>query len=764
MDRTGEGVSVRVETRGGVSVRGEAGVKQVKGYQSGVEQGKEYRSGVELKSQSSQPPIEAIRRIPKVIIIGVKKCGTRALLEYLKLHPLIKAPGPEPHFFDRNNHRGLDWYRSMMPATNDHEITIEKTPRYFVSQDVPEKIYNMSPNVKLVVVIRDPVIRAMSDFTQAVSKHEVKSNLTFRKRVLRRDGDINMHSSVVKTGIYVRYLTNWFQYFGRSNIHIVSGFGDALRCMSCHSTPTIQQCRGTTSCNEHEICSIEQFISATGAIYYRLGCQSKGTCQNLSMGRRGATNKTGEEDVGDIAICGECCSSLFCNMEGCGQPALPTSERGPYCFTCDKASFPDGCDNVTICEKGDSCMLYIDASDLGQSGNVSYTGLCETDHVCSALEHAHLNSKCPATCCKGDFCNTKCGDISTTATTVLPSIDHTTHNFASLATQKPYCPPDHTFDSLSLLCIKLEEATKVSFSEAQAFCRQTGDELVTLDTYAKFNFVQYAIIHHSKEEQKQRNYWIGAYANLTLSGKVFGWESMRTWDFTAWGTNEPDGDPSQLCVVLNVLENYEWFDTRCDSPFHFICEHDILVNGGFTAGMAHPTTSFKPLTTRSTPSTVSALTHSSLTSSSTTVLTTTSQLICDTTIGFTLLSNGSTSLCLKVYNHSATWDVARSICHAENADLVVLDTSEKGFLFRQWISGYDNLFWLGAMDHSSSGNNRHHFQWINRHPIDSQSEFWSSSQPNSDTGQYQCLIIYRSNNWHDRPCREHHLFICQRNL
>ncbi|WAQ96247.1 hypothetical protein MAR_028937 [Mya arenaria] len=420
-------------------------------------------------------------------------------------------------------------------------------------------------------------------------------------------------------------------------------FGDALRCMSCHSTPTIQQCRGTTSCNEHEICSIEQFISATGAIYYRLGCQSKGTCQNLSMGRRGATNKTGEEDVGDIAICGECCSSLFCNMEGCGQPALPTSERGPYCFTCDKASFPDGCDNVTICEKGD---------------------------VCSALEHAHLNSKCPATCCKGDFCNTKCD-----------------------------CPPDHTFDSLSLLCIKLEEATKVSFSEAQAFCRQTGDELVTLDTYAKFNFVQYAIIHHSKEEQKQRNYWIGAYANLTLSGKVFGWESMRTWDFTAWGTNEPDGDPSQLCVVLNVLENYEWFDTRCDSPFHFICEHDILVNGGFTAGMAHPTTSFKPLTTRSTPSTVSALTHSSLTSSSTTVLTTTSQLICDTTIGFTLLSNGSTSLCLKVYNHSATWDVARSICHAENADLVVLDTSEKGFLFRQWISdftppgcGYNVLF------------------------------------------------------------------------
>lgn len=50
-------------------------------------------------------------RLPSAIIIGVKKCGTRALLEYLKLHPEVRAPGPEPHFFDRFYHRGLDWYR-----------------------------------------------------------------------------------------------------------------------------------------------------------------------------------------------------------------------------------------------------------------------------------------------------------------------------------------------------------------------------------------------------------------------------------------------------------------------------------------------------------------------------------------------------------------------------------------------------------------------------------------------------------------------------
>lgn len=49
-------------------------------------------------------------RLPDAIIIGVKKGGTRALLEFLKVNPDIRAPGPEIHFFDRKYDRGLEWY------------------------------------------------------------------------------------------------------------------------------------------------------------------------------------------------------------------------------------------------------------------------------------------------------------------------------------------------------------------------------------------------------------------------------------------------------------------------------------------------------------------------------------------------------------------------------------------------------------------------------------------------------------------------------
>ena len=51
------------------------------------------------------------KRFPDTIIIGVKKCGTRALLEFLKLNPRVKAPGPEVHFFDKHYDLGYEWYR-----------------------------------------------------------------------------------------------------------------------------------------------------------------------------------------------------------------------------------------------------------------------------------------------------------------------------------------------------------------------------------------------------------------------------------------------------------------------------------------------------------------------------------------------------------------------------------------------------------------------------------------------------------------------------
>lgn len=54
-----------------------------------------------------------------------------------------------------------------MPATIEGQLTLEKTPSYFVTRSVPSRMHNMSAaDLRLIVVVRDPVTRAVSDYTQ----------------------------------------------------------------------------------------------------------------------------------------------------------------------------------------------------------------------------------------------------------------------------------------------------------------------------------------------------------------------------------------------------------------------------------------------------------------------------------------------------------------------------------------------------------------------------------------------------------------------
>ncbi|KAG5854113.1 hypothetical protein ANANG_G00034100 [Anguilla anguilla] len=153
------------------------------------------------------------KKLPQAIIIGVKKGGTRALLEFLRVHPDIRAVGAEPHFFDRNYDNGLDWYRDLMPKTLEGQITMEKTPSYFVTKEAPARIYAMSRDTKLIVVVRDPVTRAVSDYTQTLSKKPdipTFESLTFKNRTT---GLIDTSWSAVQIGIYAKHLDNWLQFF-----------------------------------------------------------------------------------------------------------------------------------------------------------------------------------------------------------------------------------------------------------------------------------------------------------------------------------------------------------------------------------------------------------------------------------------------------------------------------------------------------------------------------------------------------------------------
>ncbi|XP_034944703.1 heparan sulfate glucosamine 3-O-sulfotransferase 6 [Chelonus insularis] len=162
------------------------------------------------------------RQLPSALIIGVKKGGTRALLEFMRLHPDIRAAGSEIHFFDHNYSKGFHWYRHRMPPTLEGQVTMEKTPSYFITPEVPRRVQHMNPGTKLIVVVRDPVTRAISDYTQVKSKRPELPR--FEDRAFINGSQIvDTNWAPLRIGVYARYLERWLEYFPLSQLLFVSG-------------------------------------------------------------------------------------------------------------------------------------------------------------------------------------------------------------------------------------------------------------------------------------------------------------------------------------------------------------------------------------------------------------------------------------------------------------------------------------------------------------------------------------------------------------
>ncbi|CAL4141148.1 unnamed protein product, partial [Meganyctiphanes norvegica] len=140
------------------------------------------------------------KRLPQAIIIGVKKCGTHALTDMISLHPqVVHAKKYEMHFFekdkitgsDKRYQMGLEWYRENMPPSYENQITIEKTPSYFISDDAPERISEMNSSIKLILIVRDPTTRVVSDYLHTKDMHKERKFKPFWKEILQPNGEVD---------------------------------------------------------------------------------------------------------------------------------------------------------------------------------------------------------------------------------------------------------------------------------------------------------------------------------------------------------------------------------------------------------------------------------------------------------------------------------------------------------------------------------------------------------------------------------------------
>lgn len=180
-----------------------------------------------------------IRVRPDFLIIGAQRCGTTSLHAWLERRSGVHAPGlKEVHFFDACYERGLRWYQAHFPtilrrsferARGRTFAAFESTPYYLFEPRVPARVRAALPRARLIVLLRNPVDRALShhdhevrrgtetvhDFAEAIDLEEQR--ISGEEERLRADpgykSPAHMRFSYLARGLYARQLRAWLEHF-----------------------------------------------------------------------------------------------------------------------------------------------------------------------------------------------------------------------------------------------------------------------------------------------------------------------------------------------------------------------------------------------------------------------------------------------------------------------------------------------------------------------------------------------------------------------
>jgi len=160
-------------------------------------------------------------KLPDFLIIGAMKSGTTSLHDYLGKHPEIYTSEPkEIHYFmDENfNTHSLDWYKSLfitekkIAGTSPQNYTKCHRPAVKI---VPERIFKYMPNVKLIYIVRDPVKRIVSHYTEAQS-----GGYAPKKKLNAFLNDFK-NNHYVQTSMYYYQISQYLKFFKKEQILIV---------------------------------------------------------------------------------------------------------------------------------------------------------------------------------------------------------------------------------------------------------------------------------------------------------------------------------------------------------------------------------------------------------------------------------------------------------------------------------------------------------------------------------------------------------------
>jgi hypothetical protein len=194
------------------------------------------------------------RVLPNFYVAGTQRGGTTSLFIYLLAHELVHGPrrAKGVHYFDTNFERSVRWFRGNFPrvstidaqrAAHGVEPAVgEGAPYYLFNPLIPARIHALSPDARIITVLREPLERAISHHSHEVSRgfETLSVDDAFRAEGVRLAGEVermtddptyvskaHIHHAYLSRGMYAEQLERYIDLFGRDRVLVLDS--DALK-------------------------------------------------------------------------------------------------------------------------------------------------------------------------------------------------------------------------------------------------------------------------------------------------------------------------------------------------------------------------------------------------------------------------------------------------------------------------------------------------------------------------------------------------------
>jgi hypothetical protein len=161
------------------------------------------------------------------------RCGTTSLFHHLAAHPQVEpALGKELNYFTLHYGRGLRWYRGHFRQREPDVLSFEASPYYLFYPPAARRVAETLPDVRLVVLLRNPVDRAYSHYLH--TRRRGFEPLSFAAAL---DAEADRLSSpgagsgssqdpvrlysYTSRGKYAEQLERWLTFFPRERLHAI---------------------------------------------------------------------------------------------------------------------------------------------------------------------------------------------------------------------------------------------------------------------------------------------------------------------------------------------------------------------------------------------------------------------------------------------------------------------------------------------------------------------------------------------------------------